>query len=150
LRNEEIQRAIEFIIQQQAKYEARFEQDEARIARVEESFTVLVELVRSMDERLDRDSSRLDTDEVRLARVEQDEARIARLEQSFRILVELAQSMDERSDTIDNELSTLHGNMSTLSRTMNELAQRTITDESRLMRLEESFKMLVELAHRHG
>ena len=105
MRNEEIQRAIEFIIQQQAKYEARFEQDEARIAR---------------------------------------------LEQSFRILVELAQSMDERSDTIDNELSTLHGNMSTLSRTMNELAQRTITDESRLMRLEESFKMLVELAHRHG
>jgi hypothetical protein len=36
--------------------------------------------------------------------------------------------------------------MATLSRTMNELVQRTITDETRLANLEQSFKLLVELA----
>ena len=38
----------------------------------------------------------------------------------------------------------------TLRHTMNELEQRTITDESRLASLEEAFKVLVELAHKRG
>jgi len=46
-------RAIEFILQQQAQYAARFERDESRLARLEESFTMLVELARGTDERWD-------------------------------------------------------------------------------------------------
>ena len=94
--DEEIQRAIEFVIQQQAQYVARLERDEVRLARLEEFFTLLVELARGADERLD----------------------------------------------------TMGETMATLSRTMNELAQRTFTDESRLARLEESFALLAELARR--
>jgi len=59
------------------------------------------------------------------------------------MLVELARGTDERLDTMGET-------MAMLSHTMNELVQRTITDESRLARLEDSFTMLVELAHRHG
>jgi len=42
--DEEIQRAIEFIVQQQAKYAARLEKDAPRLAMLEESFKMLVEL----------------------------------------------------------------------------------------------------------
>ncbi len=57
-------RAMEFIIQQQAQYAARidrdeaqyaarFERDESRLARLEKSFKMLVELVRRTNERPD-------------------------------------------------------------------------------------------------
>jgi len=78
--DEEIQRAIEFIVQQQAKYAARLEKDAPRLAMLEESFKLLVELARGADERLDQNAARL----------EKDESRLARLEESFTMLVELA------------------------------------------------------------
>jgi phage shock protein A len=59
---------------------ARFERDESRVARLEESFTMLVELARGADERLDENAARFD----------RDESRLARLEESFTMLVALA------------------------------------------------------------
>ena len=54
---DKIQRAIEFILQQQAQqqaeYAARLERDESRLASVEESFKMLVELFRRTRERPD-------------------------------------------------------------------------------------------------
>ena len=116
--NEEIQRAIEFIIQQQAEYSARFERDESRRARLEESFTILVELARGTDERLDATDERLD-------------------------------ATDERLDTIDERLAAITEALATLSHAMNELVQRTMNDQVRLARLEESFTLLAKLAHKH-
>jgi hypothetical protein len=73
------------------------------------------------------------------------------------MLVELARAMDERQDTgdgrlgiIDERLDIVSQNLATLSHSMNELMQRTITDESRRAKLEESFTMLAALAHTHG
>ena len=51
--NEEMHRAMEFIIQQQAQYAARIDRDESRLARLEEYFQMLVELARGADERQD-------------------------------------------------------------------------------------------------
>src|SRR5882724_8918998 len=93
--DEEIQRAIEFIVQQQAKYAARLEKDAPRLAMLEESFKMLVELARGADERLDQNAARLDQD---AARLERDAPRLAMLEESFRMLVELARATDERLD----------------------------------------------------
>jgi chromosome segregation ATPase len=177
--DEEIQRAIEFIVQQQAQYAARFEKDESRLAKLEESFRMLVELARGADERQDTMGETIATLSHTMNELVQrtitDESRLARLEDSLKMLVELARGTDERSDTLDRT-------MLTLSHSMNELAQRMITlaevqgqtdarvtefardtderldqdaarferEESRLARLEESFTMLVELAHKHG
>jgi DNA repair ATPase RecN len=94
LTNEEIQRAIEFIIQQQAEYAARFERDESRIAKLEESFTILVELARGTDERLDTITDALatlsNTMNELVQRTMSDEVRLARLEESFTLLAKLA------------------------------------------------------------
>jgi len=144
--DDEIQRGIEFLVQQQAKYDARLEKDESRLASLEEYFKMLVELARGMDERQDTMGettatlSRTINDLVQ--RTITDEVRLASLEESFNLLVELARRTDERLDAMGET-------MATLSHTMNELAQRMITDESRLARLEDSFTMLVELAHKH-
>ena len=51
--DEEMRRAMEFIVQQQSQYAARFDRDESRLLRLEESFKILVELARGMDERLE-------------------------------------------------------------------------------------------------
>src|SRR5258705_4159154 len=93
--DEEIQRAIEFIVQQQAKYAARLEKDAPRLAMLEESFKLLVELARGADERLDQNAARLDQN---AARLEKDESRLAMLEESFKMLVELARGAEERLD----------------------------------------------------
>ena len=91
--NEEMNRAIEFIIQQQAQYAARLERDAPRLARVEKSFAILVELVRRRDVRPKTIGHGFDNDE----------ARVARLEESFTMLVELARRREKRSDTSAND-----------------------------------------------
>jgi hypothetical protein len=94
LANEEIQRAIEFIVQQQAQYVVRLERDEVRLARLEESFKMLVELARGADERQDTMGETMATLSHTLNELVQrtvtDEVRLARLEDSFAMLVELA------------------------------------------------------------
>lgn len=193
LTNEEMQRAMEFIIQQQAQYGARIERDESRLARLEEYFQVLVELARGADERYDTmgesmatlshtmnelvrrtitSGERLDQD---TARFERDEARLAGVEESITMLAELARRADERQDTMGETMATLSHTMNELALSLRmvlevqsqtdarvtELARRTDErsdqdaarverDAAQLARLEESFTMLVELAHRHG
>jgi hypothetical protein len=99
LTNEEMNRAIEFIIQQQAKYAARLEKDESRLAGLEEYFKMLVELARGADERQDTMGQAIIQQQAQnTVRLEKDEARLARLEESFTTLVELARRADERLD----------------------------------------------------
>ena len=73
---------------------ASFERDESRLARLEESFTILVELARATDERLDtlgETSAMLShTMNELVQRTITDESRLARLEESFTMLVALA------------------------------------------------------------
>ena len=94
LTGEEMQRAIEFILQQQAQYAARFERDESRLARLEESFKLLVDLARGADERQDKMGETMaalsHTMNELVQRTITDEARLARLEESFTMLVKLA------------------------------------------------------------
>ena len=78
--DDEIQRGIEFLVQQQAKYEARQAKDESRIAELQEYFKMLGELLRRTDERLDLHADRFASDE----------ARVADLEESFKMLTQLA------------------------------------------------------------
>lgn len=144
--DDEIQRGIEFLVQQQAKYDARLEKDESRLAELQESFKTLVELARVADERQDTLGDTMATLSRTMNELVQrsitDEVRRASLEESFKLLVELARGMDERLDILDRT-------MLTLSHSMNELAQRTITDESRVASLEVAFTMLAHLAHTH-
>jgi len=58
--NEEIQRTIEFILEQQAQFATRMQRDEARLTRLEDAFATLVNLARITDGRLDTTESRLD------------------------------------------------------------------------------------------
>lgn len=127
--NEEIQRTMEFILAGQARFDARMEKDEARIARLEDAFVTLVELARITDERQDKTDQRVDTFEEKLsalaeaqrvsetklrvlaeaetrlvARTEKDAARIARLDAAFVTLVEVARITDERQDKTDQRV----------------------------------------------
>jgi hypothetical protein len=58
--NEELQRTMEFIIEHQARFAARMEEDEGRIARLEGAFVTLVEIARITDERQDKTDQRVD------------------------------------------------------------------------------------------
>lgn len=57
--NEEIQKTMEFILEQQAQFATRMEKDEGRLTRLEDAFVTLVEIARVADERLDRVEERL-------------------------------------------------------------------------------------------
>lgn len=58
---------MEFILQGQARFDARMEKDEARIARLEDAFVTLVEIARITDERQDKTDQRVDTFDEKLA-----------------------------------------------------------------------------------
>jgi chromosome segregation ATPase len=51
--NEEMQKTIEFILEQQAQFVTRVQRDEERLTRLEDAFTTLVNIARITDERLD-------------------------------------------------------------------------------------------------
>ncbi len=82
--SEEIQRTIELILEGQARFDARMEKHEARIART-------MEFLLEGQARFD-------------ARTAKDEARIARLEEAFVTLVEIARITDERQDKTDQRV----------------------------------------------
>jgi hypothetical protein len=77
---------------------ARLEKDESRLARLEESFTMLVELARATDERLDTlgetTATLSHTMNEFVQRTITDESRLIRLEESFTMLVALAHRHD--------------------------------------------------------
>lgn len=120
--NEEIQRTIELILEHQARFAARMEEDKSRAARLEESLmrldealVTLVEIARITDERQD------DTD----AHVDLSDGRLSRLEDAFATLVELSRIADERQNETDARVDTCDG---------------------RLSKLEDAFVTLVELS----
>lgn len=50
--NEDLKRAIELLVEQQSRYSARLDQDESRLARLEEAYTALGELARDNKNKL--------------------------------------------------------------------------------------------------
>jgi chromosome segregation ATPase len=102
--NEEMEKTMQFILEQQAQFTANFqrvelarEKDSARITRLEESFQLLVRLAESHDERLVTLDKRL----VTLA-----EAQIRASEQIAAIDKQIA-AMNERTAETDERLNAL-------------------------------------------
>jgi Skp family chaperone for outer membrane proteins len=94
--NDEMQRAMEFILEQQARITAGFEQRAQE--RKEEQI-------------------RLEAERAR------DASRMTRLEESFQILVQLAQTTDARLDSLESRTATLEQNHSRLEANMSALAE---------------------------
>ena len=102
--NEEMQRAMEFILEQQARIAASFEQreqerkeervrDAARTERLEESFQILVQLAQTTDARLDSLENRTGILESNHAKLE---ASMAALAEAQRHLAEAQSHADQR------------------------------------------------------
>lgn len=51
--DEDLRRAIEFLVEQQSRYSTRLDRDESRLTQLEDSFRTLVELARVTDDRID-------------------------------------------------------------------------------------------------
>ena len=49
--DEDLRRAIEFLVEQQSRYSTRLDRDESRLTRLEDAFVTLVELARVSNER---------------------------------------------------------------------------------------------------
>lgn len=49
--DEDLKRAIEFLVEQQSRYSARMDRDESRLARLENAFVTLAKLARVSNER---------------------------------------------------------------------------------------------------
>ena len=104
MNNEETQKAVEFLIEQQAQFVARMGKDEARLARLEESFVMLVELARVADQRMDRIDQRLDRFDERMAALLEAQARtdakLAELADAQSKLTEAQAHTDERLNAL--------------------------------------------------
>jgi hypothetical protein len=72
--NEEMQKTIEFILEQQAQFVTRMGRDEARLTRLEDAFATLVNIARITDERLDTMESGLITLTEKMAKLAEAEA----------------------------------------------------------------------------
>lgn len=114
--NEEITRTMEFILGQQAQIAASLQRhdeerirDRPRLARVEESFQLLVKLAQNTDSRLDRVETKTSDLEAHFQRLDEerirDKPRLARVEESFQLLVKLAQSIDSKLDRVETKTS---------------------------------------------
>ncbi|HEX5832448.1 MAG TPA: hypothetical protein VFY34_01265 [Pyrinomonadaceae bacterium] len=115
--NEDRQRTMEFILEQQAQIAVHIQQleeerirDRPRLVRLEESFLQLVELNKTVDYRLDTseaESSRLEDALVRFtetndSRLNRLESRATRLEDSFQLLVRLAEVSETRLEKLES------------------------------------------------
>lgn len=101
--NEEMQKTMEFILEQQAQFAVNIQRlqeerlrDHPRLIRLEESFQLVVQLAQTSD-------TRFDTLELNMVR---DRPRLTRLEESFQLLVQLAQNADTRLDTLESSTDT--------------------------------------------
>jgi hypothetical protein len=105
--NEEMQRAIEFIIEHQVQYTTRTEKNESRLIKLEDAFVTLTEMARLIDERMDS------TDQ----RTEKNESRLIKFEDAFVMLTEMARLTDVRMDAMDVRVDTLGQAMDSLGQT---------------------------------
>lgn len=124
--NEEMQRTMEFIAEQQAQFAASIQRaeeqrirDTPRLTRMEDAFLALTQLAQQTDERLDAMahsqevlSHLIQNSDERLERLEaqriQDNERVNRLEDSHQrmedshqVLIQLAQKMDVRLERLE-------------------------------------------------
>jgi chromosome segregation ATPase len=121
-----------------------------RLARVEDSFVLLVQMARLTDERLDAFENRfsevvewlggkVDT----LVDVQADQhTRLVRVEDSFVLLVQMAKLTEERLDAFENRFSEVVewlGGKDTL-------VEAQADQQPRLVRVEDSFVLLVQMA----
>ena len=104
--NEEMQRAMEFIVEQQAQFAASIQRaeeerirDTPRLTRLEESLRSVAEFAQSITELAQLTEGRLDKLEEHRV---QDNERITRLEDSFVLLTHLAQKADARLDRLEH------------------------------------------------
>lgn len=113
--SEEMQRTMEFILDQQAQYAARMQRDESLLTRLEDAFVTLVQMATLTDERLDglaqtsEEMHRtmefiLEQQAQYTAKMQKDESRVARLEDAFVTLVRMAKLTDERLGTLEEKL----------------------------------------------
>ncbi len=82
--NHEIQKTMEFILEQQAQFGVNIQRlqeeqlrDKPRLARLEDSFRLLVELAQTTDSRLDATDSRVNTLESNMIKLEANMAVLA-------------------------------------------------------------------------
>ena len=93
MNNEETERTMQFILQQQA-------QSTVKVDRLAEKVDKIAENVDRLEKNVDKLVENVD----KLANAQlKYEARTGRLEESFLILVQLAQSTDERLDNIERK-----------------------------------------------
>jgi DNA repair ATPase RecN len=98
--NEEIQRTMEFILEQQAQFAVNVQRlqeehlrDGPRLDRLEESFQLLVQLAQNTDSRLDRVEANLDRVEINLERIT---TNMEKVQASIAALVDAQDHTDER------------------------------------------------------
>lgn len=95
--NEEMQRTMEFILEQQAQYAARMQSDESRLHRLEDAFVMLVQMAKLTDERLDG----LVENMTLLAQAEaRSDAKLAELSENMTKLIEAQAHTDERLNAL--------------------------------------------------
>jgi methyl-accepting chemotaxis protein len=105
MNNEETERTMQFILEQQAQITIKVDRIAERVDRIAE--------------KVDRIAEKVD----RLADAQlKYEARTGRLEESFLILVQLAQSTDERLDEVGRKMSDVSDKMGDVSDKMNEVS----------------------------
>jgi septal ring factor EnvC (AmiA/AmiB activator) len=95
--SEEMQKAIEFLLEHQARLTASAEQDRQRLLKSEELISMLVQLAKLNDERMDSLEESRNRDETRLARVEE----------GLLVLVDLSKKISQRLDNTDDRLNAL-------------------------------------------
>lgn len=110
--NEEMQKTMEFILEHQAQFAVSIQRlqeervrDQPRLAQLEKSFQLLVQLAQTSDSRFDS----LEANQIL------DQQRQTRLEESFQLLVQLAQTSDSRGDTLESNMVKLESNMAALA-----------------------------------
>ncbi len=95
--NEEMQRTMEFILEQQAQYAARMQRDESRLTRLEDAFVMLVQMAKLTDERLDG----LVENMTLLAQAQgRADARLAELTEKMTELADAQMHTDERLNAL--------------------------------------------------
>ncbi|HEY0098964.1 MAG TPA: hypothetical protein VGB76_08415 [Pyrinomonadaceae bacterium] len=102
---DEMERTMQFILEQQAQFMANIQilqeqraRDEGRLARVERAFVQLTEVAVNANERMNEQEARHTELHAR------DTERLARLERAFVQLTELAVSANERMNEHDTRL----------------------------------------------
>jgi len=110
--NEEIQRTMEFILEGQARFDARAAKDEERIARLDEALLTLVEIARITDDRQDESDQRHDDSDQRMHRFDEKLTAVVDAQLvSQNQLAELSRGLNSLVNVVERYIT--HGNNGT-------------------------------------